>query len=131
MPTSVLQQLLRFGIVGALAAAVHFTAVVIQVSLFALHPLIANVIAFLVAFQVSYLGHRHWTFSHTKDGSNQSVWRFFLVAVSSFFVNEGLFYCFLRFTSLPYWVSLAVVLILVAGMTFLLGKFWAFAHRPH
>src|SRR5690606_39580441 len=53
--------------------------VVALVELIEIAPLRANVGGFIVAFWVSYFGHRYWTFSDTVDrqsGQTQSFLRF-------------------------------------------------------
>ena len=122
------RELWRFLIVGAAAAAVHFFTVILLVHSWQLQPLLANVLAFLVAFQVSYFGHRGWTFSHIQVRHAQSLPRFVLVALLSFATNESLYFVLLQYTVLPYWVALGFVLVLVASMTFVLSKLWAFTH---
>lgn len=119
------QQLLRFGVVGVSAMAVHMASAVALVEL-GLAPLLANVIAFLLAFQVSYFGHRLWTFDARAQAHGQTLPRFFAVALSSFAVNEGLFALLLAYTPLPYWLSLGMVLLAVAAGTFVLSRQWAF-----
>jgi putative flippase GtrA len=121
-------ELFRFLIVGTSAAAAHFTAVLLMVQLYEIKPLVANVLAFAVAFQVSYFGHRSWTFAHTNTRHSQSLPRFMMVALLSFVSNESMYYLLLHYTPLPYWFSLGIVLVLVAIMTFVLSKLWAFSH---
>ncbi|HQQ63624.1 MAG TPA: GtrA family protein [Pseudomonadales bacterium] len=129
-PVTVLHgELLRFLVVGASAAAVHFVVVLLLVQWYALQPLLANIAAFITAFQVSYFGHRFWTFAHTDTQHSQSLPRFLLVAVLGFASNECLYYLLLQYTTLPYWLSLGMVLVLVAVMTFVLSKLWAFSHK--
>lgn len=120
------KQLLKFGIVGTSAAAVHMLVVIGVVQAFAIHPLIANIIAFLIAFSVSYVGHRQWTFEAQALDHASTGPKFFLVAILGFISNECLFYLSLRFLNLPYYFSLFIVLILVAAGTFILSKLWAF-----
>jgi putative flippase GtrA len=122
------KQLLHFGGVGGLAAATHYLVVLLLVGV-GLHPLLANVFAFLTAFQVSYFGHRHLTFADSAVGlpHSQTLPRFFLVAVSSFLLNECMFAGLLRYTALPYQLSLGIVLVLVAGLTFVLSRVFAFS----
>jgi putative flippase GtrA len=122
----VIRQLARFGVVGVAAMAVHWLAVTILVPL-GLIPLIANVVAFAIAFNVSYLGHRNWTFASTNHHPT-TLKRFFGVALASFVLNEILYYLLLTFTALDYRIALAVVLIAVAALTFVLSRYWAF--RP-
>jgi putative flippase GtrA len=124
----VIRQLLHFGGVGGAAAATHYSVVLVLAAL-GMHPLLANVFAFLTAFQVSYFGHRHLTFADSAAGlpHRQTLPRFFAVASGSFLLNEALFWLLLRYTPLPYQVSLGIVMVVVAVVTFLLSRMFAFA----
>ena len=119
-------QIIRFGCIGTAAAGVHMGVVALLVP-FGLHPLLANIVAFVTAFNVSYFGHRFWTFGNRTELSHkQSASRFWVIAVTSFTINETLFFLFLNYTALPYLVSLFLVLIIVTPITFLLSRLWAF-----
>jgi len=118
---------LRFIAVGVSALLTHWLVVILLVSAAGLPPLVANVFAFLVAFNVSYFGHRHLTFNASERSHRQTLPRFATVAASSFLVNEALYWLLLNFTPLRYDLAMLLVLGTVAGMTYLLGKFWAFA----
>jgi putative flippase GtrA len=89
-------------------------------------PLYANIFAFIAAFNVSYLGHRYWTFGKSSSRHVTAVTRFLGVAVLSFMLNEFLFFLFLRFTSLPYLFAIFIVLVIVTPITFVLSRIWAF-----
>lgn len=121
-----MNQLLRFAVVGASAALVHFLTVAALVETLAMAPLAANVLGFLVAFTVSYSGQHHWTFAGSGVGWRQGLPRYFLVACASFLLNELLFAALLRLAGWPYRPALACTLVLVAGVTFVLSRFWAF-----
>src|SRR5690554_101079 len=118
---------LRFIAVGVSALLTHWLVVILLVSAASLPPLVANVFAFLVAFNVCYFGHRHLTFNAGERSHRQTLPRFATVAASSFLVNEALYWLLLNFTPLRYDLAMLLVLGTVAGMTYLLGKFWAFA----
>ncbi|MBV8045735.1 MAG: GtrA family protein [Paludibacterium sp.] len=123
------RQLLWFGVVGISALVVHYLMVTAVLTPLGLAPLVANIAAFLVAFQVSYWGHRHLTFGQSGVSHRHALPRFFGVACLSFAVNEGLYALLLRFTALDYRVSLLIVLFAVAALTFVLSKLWAFRAR--
>lgn len=125
-------QLARFGVVGVAAMAVHWLIVVGIVPL-GIAPLIANVIGFAVAFNVSYFGHRNWTFT-TSDGSAAAghattLTRFLTISVSSFMLNEAMYSLLLRYTALDYRAALLLVLVAVAALTFVLSRYWAFRQQ--
>lgn len=121
------RELFWFGVVGLSALAAHYLLVSYLLVPFGLAPLVANVIAFLLAFQVSYWGHRRLTFRATGVAHRQALPRFFAVACLSFAVNEAMYFALLHYTPLDYRSALLIVLFAVAALTFLLGKLWAFA----
>ena len=121
------RELFWFAAVGLSAMAVHLASVALVLVPLGLSPLVANVIAFLIAFQVSHAGHRRFTFSHHDAPASQSRWRFFAVACFSFAVNELMYAALLRFTTLDYRVALFIVLVLVAALTYVSSRAWAFA----
>lgn len=119
-----ISQLARFGVVGVGAMTVHWLVVVAIVPL-GIPELIANVIGFCVAFNVSYFGHHYWTFASTIE-TLTTFKRFLTVAITSFIVNECLYSLLLNFTTLDYRTALAIVLVAVAALTFVLSRLWAF-----
>ena len=121
------RELFWFGAVGVTAMLVHLGSVALVLVPLGLPPLVANIFAFLLAFQVSHLGHHRFTFSVADAPVARSRRRFFLVALSSFLVNEAMYALLLRFTDLDYRVALVIVLIAVAALTFVSARKWAFA----
>lgn len=126
-----LPQLVQFGLVGGSAAATHLAVVGLLVQAFQMPPLAANVLAFLVAFIVSYNGHALLTFSAVHARGWAVVGRFFAVSCLSFLANELLYAVALHVLHWHYFWSLLVVLMVVAVGTFVLSKFWAFKARQH
>ena len=120
-------ELVRFGVVGVSAFLVHFGVVTLWLVPVGLPPLWANVFGFLMAFVVSYFGHRHLTFRATHVVHLQALPRFFAVACLGFAVNETGYFVLLHYANLDYRIALFIVLVAVAVMTFALGKLWAFA----
>lgn len=120
-----ISRLFRFGLVGCSAFLVHWLVVVLIVPL-GLEPLLANIVGYLTAFQVSYWGHRCCTFQAQALSHRQTLPRFLAVSVSSFAGNEFMYFLLLRYTQLDYRVSLVLVLAVVASATFLLSHNWAF-----
>ncbi len=119
------QQLLFFSGIGASAALAHLLIVLNLVSHFSIEPLLANVIAFFIAFNISYLGHKYLTFSQLENQKQLSLPHFFLVAFSAGVLNELLYYLLLNYTTIHYLLALVVVLGLVATYSFFLSRFWA------
>jgi putative flippase GtrA len=116
-----------FVLVGLSALATHWVVLILVVSGTGLHPLVANVIAFMVAFNVSYFGHRELTFAAQDRPHRRTASRFAAVAASMFLVNEVLYWALLSWTTLRYDIASLIVLAAVATLTFVLSKLWAFA----
>ena len=115
-----------FVLVGASAALTHmavFTVVLLLVP--TLWPEIANVAGFLVAFLVSFVGHRRLSFQDAGTSVLQSFLRFAATAVAGFATNESVFILLFRLLGLPTWVALISGIVVSAVQTFVLSRFWA------
>lgn len=119
------QQLFFFASIGTSAALAHLFIVLYLVNRLDLQPLVANVIAFFIAFNISYLGHRNLTFAQVNNDKQLRLPYFFLVATSAGLLNESLYYLLLNYTDIHYLLALILVLALVAVYSFLLARFWA------
>jgi len=122
-----LPQSIKFVMVGGLAASIHFLVVILLVELFNLNPLIANIIAFLVAFCVSFSGQRLFTFARSNKSIKESLLPYFLISLTSFVCNELCLSFAIYVLNLPYQIALFSVLIIVAIGTYFSSKRWAFA----
>jgi putative flippase GtrA len=115
-----------FAVIGAVAATVHYVVAVSLEFTQVLSAIHANTAGFLLAFPVSYFGHRQLSFS----GQNSSHWhafpRFFIVALVGFLANQLLVINAIYFTSVPFWLVLGIVMVMVAVSTYFLSRFWAF-----
>lgn len=120
-----LYQLFRFGVVGTTAALIHFTVVVILVHGLFIAPLAANVFGYAVAFQMSYWGHRLWTFNGTVSTHREALPKLVIVQSLNFAANQTLFY-FLLTLHLPYQLALLITLAVLPMFTFVLNKLWVF-----
>ena len=119
-----LASLFWFGAVGCAAAATH--ALVFVLTRDHIWPEIANALGFGVAFFVSFAGHRWLSFRDTTTGMRQSFARFALTALAGFACNEAVFVLLLRAFGLPSLAALAIALVVAAGQTFALSRWWAF-----
>lgn len=116
-----------FIFVGCAAAAVHLGSVHVLVSQFGWQPLVANVVAWLVAFCVSFTGHWHLTFPHSGAPMVRAIRRFFVIALTGFAINEALYAVLLDVAGAQWYLAiLFFVLIAVAVMTWVLSSRWAF-----
>lgn len=111
--------------IGAAAAFIHLFTVFNLVNFMQVEALIANVFAFLIAFNVSFLGHKYLTFSRLHNEKILRLPHFFLVAASAGIINEILYFVLLRYTNLHYLFALFLVLGFVSVYSFIISRFWA------
>ncbi|HEY9108261.1 MAG TPA: GtrA family protein, partial [Roseateles sp.] len=109
-----------FLLVGCAAAAVHWVTVVALVGHAGWRPLTANVVGWLAAVGVSFLGHHLRTFRGHGGRLLHALPRFLLLSASGFAINESVYALLLR-GGHRYDLVLAVVLVGVAGITYRLS----------
>jgi putative flippase GtrA len=116
--------------VGCAAGLTHMSVVALLVEAFGWKPLASNIVAFCVAFFVSFNGHSRFTFPQPPEARVEAMRRFCLIAITSFTLNQVLYaYGLNWFGAKLYLPILAVVVLMVAVFTFTMSRLWAFALR--
>ena len=110
--------------VGGAAAATHM--VVFALAQGHMWPELANALGFVIAFGVSFTGHRWLSFKDAGTSVATSLRRFGITALAGFASNEIVFVVLLRGLGLPSLLALFLALVFAAGQTFVLSRFWAF-----
>lgn len=110
--------------VGGAAAATHMG--VFALAQAHMWPELANALGFVIAFLVSYIGHRLLSFKDAGTSVTTSLRRFGITALAGFASNEIMFVVLLRGLALPSLLALFLALVFAAGQTFVLSRFWAF-----
>ncbi|ENV04086.1 MULTISPECIES: GtrA family protein [Acinetobacter] len=120
-------QLARFTTTGAAAALTHYSIVML---LFKRNIALqyANLVAFLLAYWVSYFGHRIFTFKAQHISHRQTLPKFTLVAGLGFLFNESFLLLSNLYFSTPISTLVCVAIVLTSIVTFLLNRFFAFQH---
>lgn len=114
----------RFGLVGLAATAVHLAIVTLLIRA-GVAPLLANLLAFLGAFGVSFCGHYFWTF-RSSAGIARAVLRFFLIAVGGFLINSALLALLLHWTTLENTTCALIAVLIVPVLSFFASRLWGF-----
>jgi putative flippase GtrA len=114
-------RILRFIIVGLLATAVHFVVVTFAIWIKPSVPAsLATIIAFLVAFPVSFFLHSRFTFQ--ADGS---AFRFLITSVTGLCLNAGTTALIEAVTAQKFIAAYAGILI-APIFIYLLSSRWVF-----
>lgn len=121
-----MRRLVWFGGVGLAATVVHYLCVRGLVAHGGWKPLPANVVAWLVAFMFSFAGHFLGTFRDPALKAGRALPRFFAVAAIGFASNQVLYTLFTQYTPIRYDLAVFPVSLLVAFLTYVLSRRWAF-----
>lgn len=116
-----------FLVVGVTAALTH--ALVFGLAQPYMWPEAANALGFVVAFFVSFAGHRLLSFQDAGTSLIQSLMRFGVTALGGFTTNEVVFTLLLRGLGWSAWLALFTAMVLAAGQTFVLSRWWAFKRQ--
>lgn len=115
----------RFGVVGGSATAAHLVVAAIISALWpALSEFLVNLAGFLVAFQISLLGHRRLTFR--RRGSAR---RFLILALLGLVLSNMVLIALLASTSLRGFWPIGIAVLTVPLITYTGSRLWAF--REH
>ena len=115
-----------FVVVGSSAALIHLIVNGLSLDFLRIQNELANALGFIVAFLVSFLGHRNLSFKDTSTQALQSFLRFGLTAFGGFCTNEIIFMLLFSGAKVDDWLSLIAGIVAAAVQTFLLSRFWAF-----
>lgn len=115
-----------FAAVGVAATAVHVVVALATRELVGLSPMQANFVAYLCAVGVSYFGNARLTFLKPARHAPQFV-RFVVVSLGGLAANQAITWLLVNRLGWPFWLGLAVVVVVVPGLSFVAARLWAFA----
>lgn len=114
-----------FAAVGLTATAVHAAIGLTLESLTPLSAFTANLIAFSVAFLVSYFGHKRFSF-RSDAAHRRALPRFLAVALTGLALNQAIVLVMVNLMGWPYAVALICIILTVPALTYVLSRAWAF-----
>jgi putative flippase GtrA len=86
------KQLLPFAAVGIVATTSHLLLVTLLVNFLLFEPLIANMIAYGITINISYFGHKYYTFAGLEANKTLRFPHFLLISITGFALNECLYF---------------------------------------
>jgi len=119
------RRLIRFSLVGVLAAFVFYLALWSMVEMMGVSVLLATSIAFILVTIENYLLHYKWTFRSTSAHAS-SFPRFVLMSVGGFTINWLVMFVGVELWILNYLAVQAVAIVMVVAWNFVLSHFWIF-----
>lgn len=118
----------RFGLVGSLATVLHVAILWMLLSETFLSVLMANTIAFICAFGVSFSGNYFWTFG-TPGSPKRAMLRFLTISVIAFLINSVLLGMIIEFDWLDPLQAAISAATAIPAFTFFASRYWGFMCR--
>lgn len=124
-------QLIRFGLIGAVATATHVALFVILIEWLGIRSAGANVVAYLVASIVGYAGHSAWTFrlqrGNARRGAATTYVKFVLASLCGLGLNALVVYAIVELLEASYLYAIPFMATIVPLTVFLLNRLWVFS----
>jgi putative flippase GtrA len=124
---TVVAQLARFVVSGALVTALGVAVYAIVALLLRWNPQLGNFLAYVVAMAAGYMMHSRWSFrDHGSERTHSTKVRFLVVSLVSYALNT--FWVWLLYSKLQLGraAPIAPMLFVTPAVTFILNRQWVF-----
>ena len=118
------QRLLRYLMAGGTAATVDLLLLYIFTDIFGIYYLLSAVLAFLVAFAVSFTLQKFWTFQdHSTDRVHTQAVAYFFIAGGNLLLNTVLMYVLVDGYGVWYLLAQFIISGLIAFGSFFISRY--------
>lgn len=121
-----IQQIIKFGIVGVLAAVIDFGLLAILTEFLGIHYLVSAAISFIVATIFNYIASMKFVFEsrYEKERKHQELFIFVILSLVGLGLNQVLMWFFVEITVLHYIIAKVLATVLVMAWNFISRKIW-------
>lgn len=113
---------LRYFVAGGTAGVTDLGLLYLFHNIIGIHYLIAASIAFVIAFFMSFIFHKFWTFKSHDERTHKQVVMYFGTSLLGLVLNTSLMYVFVDHFEVNVILSQVIVGLLVACCTFFISR---------
>jgi len=124
---AIIGQIWRYSILGILNNLLSYL-IYLVLTLFWLDPKVALTIMYPIAAAIGYFGHSKYTFTYNGHNSH-GLARYVIAHLIGYWTNIGMLYLFWNRLGYPHQLVQAVAIVVVAGVLFLLYRYFVFSER--
>lgn len=115
--------IVRYLISGGTSATVNLAILSLLYYVFGVYYILAGMIAFVVAFFVSLILHKFWTFDDTSmDGVHKQAGKYLMVSLFGLAINTGILFICVDIFHLYVYISQVIAGGLTASVTFFISR---------
>lgn len=126
--TAMLSQVVRYGVVGLLNNLLGYLIYLLVTWLW-LDPKVAVTLMYPIGAVTAYFGHAKYSFAYSGSTSN-GIFRYAMAHTVGYGVNISMLYLFSDLLMYPHQLVQAVAIVVVAGILYLLFRYFVFPNRP-
>ena len=116
-------QLIKFGVVGAIATAIDFGLLIFLTEVFHINYLISATIAFTVAVIFNYLASMRYVFTHKEELSRRKEFIIFVVlSIIGLLINNACMWLGVELFAIDYRITKIVATAIVVMWNFITRK---------
>jgi putative flippase GtrA len=120
-------QFLMFAGLGVIGTLGHYTVLVVLVQFWAVDPVFASSLGFIVGAVINYILNYHFTFQSRKRHS-EALTKFLIVAIIGTGINGFIMYIGVENTRINYMIIQLFATLVVLLWNFIVNRLWTFAH---
>ena len=120
-------QFLMFAGLGVIGTLGHYTVLVVLVQFWAVDPVFASSLGFVVGAVINYILNYHFTFQSRKRHS-EALTKFLIVAIIGAGINGFIMYIGVENTRINYMIIQLFATLVVLLWNFIVNRLWTFAH---
>lgn len=121
------EQVLKFLVAGGLALATNLFVLYICTDILHIYYMVSTVVAFAIAFNVSFILQKFWTFKDPSKGNMHIQLPLYLgVQLMNMALNALLMYVFVEYLHVWYILSQTIIALMIAVSTFFINKVYIF-----
>lgn len=126
--TAMFGQVMRYGVVGVLNNLLGYLIYLLITWLW-LDPKVAVTLMYPIGAVTAYFGHARYSFAYSGRHSH-GILRYAIAHVIGYGANIGMIYVFSDRLGYPHQLVQAAAIITVAGILYLLFRYFVFPNRP-
>jgi putative flippase GtrA len=119
----------KFGIVGAVTAAIYFLVIWIANSLVGVHYIISTTVAYVIATTFHFLANRHFTFSAVDESHRNQVPRYLVLWVINYIITVVIVSFCVKNLGLSSYIGVCASIAVTVMTGYLFSRFWVFRVR--
>jgi putative flippase GtrA len=127
--TALKSSIVRYSIVGGLTAIVEFSLLLIQVELFSINYLVANIIAFVLAHVFNYTLSRIWVFESRGAKRRIEFSLFMLFVGAGLLINQLLLWYLVDQVGIRYEIAKAISILVVIIWNYVTRRYIIFKRQ--